>query len=171
MVQSWRLLRFPLPRQMRELWHENVTTFLGFFVASGVSALVLEYCARGSLEDLLRNEALRLDWTFKASLLLDLIRVRTFSRPGAVGGKGDGRGPRDAQIFPRPGLFPLCLTEKNLCGKGWGEAGRFPGVPFIRRRPKGPPRFHSRWCGTCTSGISRTAASNPETAWWTDALC
>uniref|UniRef100_A0A8W4FHF6 Guanylate cyclase n=1 Tax=Sus scrofa TaxID=9823 RepID=A0A8W4FHF6_PIG len=63
-----------LLRKMRELWHENVTTFLGFFVASGVSALVLEYCARGSLEDLLRNEALRLDWTFKASLLLDLIR-------------------------------------------------------------------------------------------------
>lgn len=88
MVQSWRLLRFPLPQQMRELRHENITAFLGFFVAPGVSALVLEYCARGSLEDLLRNEALRLDWTFKASLLLDLIRVRTFSRPGAVGGKG-----------------------------------------------------------------------------------
>uniref|UniRef100_A0A8C3VIF4 guanylate cyclase n=1 Tax=Catagonus wagneri TaxID=51154 RepID=A0A8C3VIF4_9CETA len=73
-VQSWRLLRFPLLRQMRELQHENVATFLGIFMAPGVSALVLEYCARGSLEDLLRNEALRLDWTFKASLLLDLIR-------------------------------------------------------------------------------------------------
>ncbi|OWK18179.1 hypothetical protein Celaphus_00009258 [Cervus elaphus hippelaphus] len=60
-------------RKMRELWHKNITTFLGFFVAGGVSALVLEHCARSSLEDLLRNEALRLDWTFKASLLLDLI--------------------------------------------------------------------------------------------------
>ncbi|XP_042636898.1 guanylate cyclase D-like [Orycteropus afer afer] len=61
-------------RKMRELRHENVVTCLGFFVAPGVSALVLEHCSRGSLEDLLRNEALRLDWTFKASLLLDLIR-------------------------------------------------------------------------------------------------
>ncbi|XP_006882986.1 PREDICTED: olfactory guanylyl cyclase GC-D-like [Elephantulus edwardii] len=63
-----------LLRKMRELRHENVAICLGFFVGSGVSALVLEHCSRGSLEDLLRNEALRLDWTFKASLLLDLIR-------------------------------------------------------------------------------------------------
>ncbi|KAF7474834.1 hypothetical protein GHT09_014382 [Marmota monax] len=58
---------------MRDMRHENVAACLGFFVGPGVSALVLEYCSRGSLEDLLRNEALRLDWTFKASLLLDLI--------------------------------------------------------------------------------------------------
>ncbi|XP_075403900.1 guanylate cyclase D-like [Tenrec ecaudatus] len=63
-----------LLRKMRELRHENVAACLGFFVARGVSALVLEHCSRGSLEDLLQNEALRLDWTFKSSLLLDLIR-------------------------------------------------------------------------------------------------
>jgi serine/threonine protein kinase len=62
---------------MRELRHENIAACLGFFVAPGVSALVLEYCTRGSLEDLLQNEAVQLDWTFKASLLLDLIRVRS----------------------------------------------------------------------------------------------
>nr|XP_045002057.1 guanylate cyclase D-like [Jaculus jaculus] len=63
-----------LLRKMREMRHENVATCLGLLVGPGVSAVVLEHCARGSLEDLLRNEALRLDWTFKASLLLDLIR-------------------------------------------------------------------------------------------------
>ncbi|KAK7806793.1 hypothetical protein U0070_010277 [Myodes glareolus] len=60
--------------QMREMRHENVTAFLGLFVGPEFCALVLEHCPRGSLEDLLRNEALKLDWTFKASLLLDLIR-------------------------------------------------------------------------------------------------
>lgn len=98
---------------MRELRHENIATFLGFFVAPGVSALVLEHCARGSLEDLLRNEALRLDWTFKASLLLDMIRVRTLLKPGAVEAMGR-EGRQEMLRFPRPGLFPLCLTEKNL---------------------------------------------------------
>lgn len=83
-----KLLRCPLPQQMREMRHENVAACLGFFVAPGVSALVLEHCSRGSLEDLLRNEALRLDWTFKASLLLDLIRVRTLPGPGAMGAPG-----------------------------------------------------------------------------------
>uniref|UniRef100_G3U1X3 guanylate cyclase n=1 Tax=Loxodonta africana TaxID=9785 RepID=G3U1X3_LOXAF len=63
-----------LRKQMQELRHKNVATCLGFFVAHGARALVLEHCSRGSLEVLLWNEALRLDWTFKASLLLDLIR-------------------------------------------------------------------------------------------------
>ncbi|KAF5915386.1 hypothetical protein HPG69_012139 [Diceros bicornis minor] len=60
--------------QMRELRHEKVTAFLGFLVAPGVSALVMEHWAWGSLEDLLWSEALQLGWTFKASLWLDLIR-------------------------------------------------------------------------------------------------
>lgn len=81
--------------QMWELWHKNIATFLGFFVARGISALVLGHCARGSLEDLLKNEALRLRWTFKASLLLGLIHVRTLPRPGAVGATGrEGRQER-----------------------------------------------------------------------------
>ncbi|XP_040819975.1 guanylate cyclase D-like [Ochotona curzoniae] len=63
-----------LLRKMQELRHENVAACLGLLVTSGVSAVVLEHCARGSLEDLLQNKTLRLDWTFKASLLLDLIR-------------------------------------------------------------------------------------------------
>ncbi|KAM9221777.1 LOW QUALITY PROTEIN: guanylate cyclase D-like [Dugong dugon] len=65
-----------LLRKVRELRHENVTACLGFFIAPGVSALVLEHCSQGSLEDLLCNEVLQLDWTFKASLLLDLICMR-----------------------------------------------------------------------------------------------
>lgn len=94
---------------MLELQHKNIATFLGFFVARGVSALVLEHCARGSLEDLLRNEALRLDWTFKASLLLDLIHVKTLPRPGAVGAT-EGRETREAHF---PGLiFHFVLLRK-----------------------------------------------------------
>lgn len=105
-----RALLCPLPQQMRELRHENVAACLGVFVAPGVSAVVLEHCARGSLEDLLRNEALRLDWTFKASLLLDLIRVRTLPGFGAMGAMGRARR-QEMLRFPRPGLFPLGLRK------------------------------------------------------------
>uniref|UniRef100_A0A4X2LMQ2 guanylate cyclase n=1 Tax=Vombatus ursinus TaxID=29139 RepID=A0A4X2LMQ2_VOMUR len=63
------------PQQLPEdLRHENVNLCLGFFTDLGVSAIVFEHCCRGSLEDLLKNEALRLDWTFKSSLLMDLIK-------------------------------------------------------------------------------------------------
>ncbi|XP_034023864.1 retinal guanylyl cyclase 2 [Thalassophryne amazonica] len=60
--------------KMKDLRHENVNPFLGFFSESWVFAVVTEHCSRGSLQDLLRNEDVKLDWMFKSSLLLDLIK-------------------------------------------------------------------------------------------------
>ncbi|XP_005998259.1 retinal guanylyl cyclase 2 [Latimeria chalumnae] len=59
---------------MKDIRHENVNPFLGFFHDCGMFAIVTEFCSRGSLEDLLRNEDVKLDWMFKSSLLLDLIK-------------------------------------------------------------------------------------------------
>lgn len=60
---------------MKDMRHENVNPFLGFFHDCGVFAIVTEFCSRGSLEDLLQNDDVKLDWMFKSSLLLDLIKV------------------------------------------------------------------------------------------------
>ncbi|XP_034532557.1 retinal guanylyl cyclase 2 [Notolabrus celidotus] len=59
---------------MKDLRHENVNPFQGFFHDCGVFAIVTEFCSRGSLEDLLLNDDVKLDWMFKSSLLLDLIK-------------------------------------------------------------------------------------------------
>uniref|UniRef100_A0A673ILW1 Guanylate cyclase n=1 Tax=Sinocyclocheilus rhinocerous TaxID=307959 RepID=A0A673ILW1_9TELE len=59
---------------MKDMRHENVNPFLGFFHDCGVFAIVTEYCSRGSLEDLLVNDDVKLDWMFKSSLILDLIK-------------------------------------------------------------------------------------------------
>ncbi|KAM9320431.1 retinal guanylyl cyclase 2-like [Gastrophryne carolinensis] len=61
-------------RKMKDLRHENVNPFLAFFSDCGIFAIVTEHCSRGSLEDLLKNEDVKLDWMFKSSLLLDLIK-------------------------------------------------------------------------------------------------
>lgn len=63
---------------MKDLRNENVNPFLGFFLDCSVFAVVTEHCSRGSLQDLLRNEDVKLDWMFKSSLLLDLIKVKFF---------------------------------------------------------------------------------------------
>uniref|UniRef100_A0A3Q3VZ24 guanylate cyclase n=1 Tax=Mola mola TaxID=94237 RepID=A0A3Q3VZ24_MOLML len=59
---------------MKDLRNENVNAFLGFFSDCAIFAVVVEHCSRGSLQDLLRNEDVKLDWMFKSSLLLDLIK-------------------------------------------------------------------------------------------------
>lgn len=73
------------PLQLRELRHENVALYLGLFLAraadspvvptEGMLAVVSEHCMRGSLYDLLAQRDIKLDWMFKSSLLLDLIKV------------------------------------------------------------------------------------------------
>uniref|UniRef100_A0A3Q0QUL0 Guanylate cyclase n=1 Tax=Amphilophus citrinellus TaxID=61819 RepID=A0A3Q0QUL0_AMPCI len=60
--------------KLREMRHENLNLLLGLFFDSGIFGVVIEHCTRGSLEDLLNNEDVRLDWMFKSSLLMDLIR-------------------------------------------------------------------------------------------------
>ncbi|KAG9341410.1 hypothetical protein JZ751_019218 [Albula glossodonta] len=60
--------------KMKDLRNENVNLFLGFFVDCDMFAVVTEHCSRGSLQDLLRNDDVKLDWMFKSSLVLDLIK-------------------------------------------------------------------------------------------------
>ncbi|XP_053703001.1 retinal guanylyl cyclase 1 [Synchiropus splendidus] len=74
--------------KLRDMRHENLNLFLGLFFDSGIFGVVTEHCTRGSLEDLLNNEDVRLDWMFKSSLLIDLIRgMKYLHHRGIVHGR------------------------------------------------------------------------------------
>ncbi|XP_054159620.1 guanylate cyclase 32E-like [Oppia nitens] len=60
--------------QVREMRHENINSFIGASIESTNISLLFLYCARGSLEDVLKNEDLDLDNMFIASLVADLIK-------------------------------------------------------------------------------------------------
>ncbi|GAB6020813.1 hypothetical protein CHUAL_003468 [Chamberlinius hualienensis] len=74
---------------IHDLRHENINPFLGFFVNPERSALVFEYCTRGSLQDVLSSDNIKLDWSFKLSLLTDLVRGMKYlhSSPVRVHGR------------------------------------------------------------------------------------
>ncbi|XP_059059119.1 guanylate cyclase 32E-like [Achroia grisella] len=65
-------------KQIRELRHENLTTFVGVCVESGSSYVVSAYCSRGSLARVLADRDLHLDDMFVASLVADLLRGLTY---------------------------------------------------------------------------------------------
>ncbi|XP_054270745.1 retinal guanylyl cyclase 2-like [Macrosteles quadrilineatus] len=56
------------------LRHENVNPLLGCLVDPSRPTLVWEWCSRGSLEDVLMQDEIKLDWSFRLSLLTDLVR-------------------------------------------------------------------------------------------------
>jgi guanylate cyclase, other len=83
-------------RTLRELRHDNINSFIGsdasprprstlltnslFLPGACVEPmrilLVSDYCAKGSLYDIIENEDIKLDNLFIASLINDLIKVR-----------------------------------------------------------------------------------------------
>lgn len=65
-------------RLLRELRHDNINSFIGACVEPMRTLLVTDYCAKGSLYDIIENEDIKLDGLFIASLIHDLIKVRGF---------------------------------------------------------------------------------------------
>ncbi|XP_043264034.1 uncharacterized protein LOC122404161 isoform X3 [Colletes gigas] len=56
------------------LRHENLNPLIGCLNEPTRPCLVYEYCSRGSLEDVLMQDEIKLDWSFRLSLLTDLVR-------------------------------------------------------------------------------------------------
>ncbi|XP_066155671.1 receptor-type guanylate cyclase Gyc76C-like isoform X2 [Euwallacea fornicatus] len=61
-------------RLLRDLKHDNVNSFIGACVLPTSLLLVTDYCAKGSLYDIIENEDIKLDKMFVASLVHDLIK-------------------------------------------------------------------------------------------------
>lgn len=62
-------------RLLRELRHDNINSFIGACIEPTSILLVTDYCAKGSLYDIVENEDIKLDKMFIASLVHDLIKV------------------------------------------------------------------------------------------------
>ncbi|XP_071788533.1 atrial natriuretic peptide receptor 1-like [Asterias amurensis] len=64
-------------RNLRHLEHPNIVRFVGACTDGpddGKHLIITEYCTKGSLQDILENDALKLEWDFKSSLLIDVIK-------------------------------------------------------------------------------------------------
>lgn len=76
-------------KQMRELRHENLITFIGASVDHGTVAILTGYCARGSLVNVLANEDLSLDHMFISSLVSDILKGLMYLHDSDVGSHGN----------------------------------------------------------------------------------
>ncbi|XP_073983088.1 receptor-type guanylate cyclase Gyc76C-like isoform X2 [Rhodnius prolixus] len=76
-------------RLMRSFIHDNVNSFIGAVVEPMRIVIVTEYCAKGSLYDIVENEDIKLDKMFVASLVHDLIKGMMFLHGSAIGVHGN----------------------------------------------------------------------------------
>lgn len=79
---------FALLQEMKEvtdLIHDNIVNFLGICYTNAMDhpVCLMEYCTRGSLQDLLEDEDVVLDNNFKFSFIIDLIKGMRFLHSNA----------------------------------------------------------------------------------------
>ncbi|XP_028973621.1 atrial natriuretic peptide receptor 2 isoform X1 [Esox lucius] len=65
-------------KQVRELDHPNLCKFLGGCVEVPNVAIITEYCPKGSLNDVLLNEDVPLNWGFRFSFANDIARGMSY---------------------------------------------------------------------------------------------
>lgn len=58
---------------MKDLHHDHLARFYG--ACTDPCCLLIEYCPKGSLQDILENEQIKLDWMFRYSLMHDIVKV------------------------------------------------------------------------------------------------
>ncbi|XP_050679275.1 atrial natriuretic peptide receptor 1 isoform X1 [Leptidea sinapis] len=61
-------------KKMKDLEHDHLARFYGACVDPPHCCLLTEYCPKGSLQDILENDTMKLDWMFKVSLMHDIVR-------------------------------------------------------------------------------------------------
>ncbi|XP_072249554.1 atrial natriuretic peptide receptor 1-like [Leuresthes tenuis] len=65
-------------KHMRDVQNEHLTRFIGACIDPPNICIVTEYCPRGSLQDILENDSITLEWMFKYSLINDIIKGMVF---------------------------------------------------------------------------------------------
>ncbi|XP_071150513.1 atrial natriuretic peptide receptor 1-like [Mytilus edulis] len=65
-------------KQIGDLTCQNLVKFVGLYLFEKSIYRVTEYCSRGSLQDIVQNDSINLDWDFKVALLTDLTNGMAF---------------------------------------------------------------------------------------------
>uniref|UniRef100_A0A8C6Q0J9 Guanylate cyclase n=1 Tax=Nothobranchius furzeri TaxID=105023 RepID=A0A8C6Q0J9_NOTFU len=78
------LIIFNFLRKMKEMKHENLVQFFGVCVEPPNICMVIQYCKKGSLKDVLRASDVDLEWMFKLSFAYDIVNGMDFIHNSAL---------------------------------------------------------------------------------------
>ncbi|XP_051888886.1 atrial natriuretic peptide receptor 2 isoform X2 [Pristis pectinata] len=87
-IELTRQVLFEL-KHMRDVQFNHLTRFIGACIDTPNICIVTEYCPRGSLQDILENENINLDWVFRYSLINDIVKGMAFLHNSIIGSHGN----------------------------------------------------------------------------------
>lgn len=87
-IELTRKVLFEL-KYMRDVQNEHLTRFVGACIDPPNICILTEYCPRGSLQDILENESITLDWMFRYSLINDIVKGMLFMHNSVIVSHGN----------------------------------------------------------------------------------
>ncbi|KAJ7985581.1 hypothetical protein DPEC_G00353560 [Dallia pectoralis] len=87
-VELTRNVLFEL-KHMRDVQNEHLTRFIGACIDHPNICIITEYCPRGSLQDIMENETISLDWMFRYSLINDIVKGMAFLHNSVIVSHGN----------------------------------------------------------------------------------
>ncbi|XP_062845261.1 atrial natriuretic peptide receptor 2 [Trichomycterus rosablanca] len=87
-IELTRQVLFEL-KHMRDVQFNHLTRFVGACIDPPNTCIVTEYCPRGSLQDILENESINLDWMFRFSLMNDIVKGMNYLHNSYIGSHGN----------------------------------------------------------------------------------
>uniref|UniRef100_A0A671QRZ1 Guanylate cyclase n=1 Tax=Sinocyclocheilus anshuiensis TaxID=1608454 RepID=A0A671QRZ1_9TELE len=87
-IELTRQVLFEL-KHMRDVHFNHLTRFIGACIDPPNICIVTEYCPRGSLQDILENESINLDWMFRYSLINDIVKGMNYLHNSYIGSHGN----------------------------------------------------------------------------------
>uniref|UniRef100_A0A7N6BMN8 Guanylate cyclase n=1 Tax=Anabas testudineus TaxID=64144 RepID=A0A7N6BMN8_ANATE len=76
-------------KHMRDVQFNHLTRFIGACIDPPNICIITEYCPRGSLQDILENESINLDWMFRYSLINDIVKGMNYLHNSYFGCHGN----------------------------------------------------------------------------------
>ncbi|XP_019701162.1 atrial natriuretic peptide receptor 1 isoform X2 [Harpegnathos saltator] len=76
-------------KRMKDLQHDHLVRFYGACLEPPHCCLLTEYCPKGSLQDILENDQIKLDHVFKRSLIHDIVRGMAYLHASEVKSHGN----------------------------------------------------------------------------------
>eukprot|EP00794_Sanderia_malayensis_P011123 gene11123-12294_t len=73
---------------VRDMKHDNIINFVGASIMSPNVLILTELAAKGSLDDILANDDIKMPWIFKYSLLKDICRGLDYIHQSEIGSHG-----------------------------------------------------------------------------------
>ncbi|KAK3096096.1 hypothetical protein FSP39_023182 [Pinctada imbricata] len=97
-------------KRVKDLQNDHICRFLGACIDPPNMCILTEYCQKGSLQDVLENEQIKLDWMFRYSLMQDILRGLTYIHSSDIRSHGNLKSTNCVV----DGRFVLKITDFGL---------------------------------------------------------